>query len=217
MTIAPARRARPTILALCTAVLVSAAVPMPMQGGMSAADRSDLARVSSALNAIHSLEGNFVQLGPEGQVDQGRFYIEKPGRMRFEYARPNPTLVVSDGRWVAVENRQLKTMDRYALWTTPLDLILGNDIDLPDNSEIVGVEHTGGELVVRARSHTGQVNGNIALEFSEPGLVLTQWTVVDAQGLLTTVSITNVKNDVTLDPDLFVIPKQPDSAQNSAH
>src|SRR5579862_6821406 len=117
---------------------------------LSEAQRNDLARVSHAMNAIRSMEGNFVQVGPEGQIDQGRFYIAKPGRMRFEYANPNPTLIVSDGRWVAVENRKLNTVDRYALWTTPLSLILGDDIDLRDHTEIVSVEHRGDQLLVSA-------------------------------------------------------------------
>lgn len=203
-----ARQVASTFLALTIAALLPAAVPMPMTSGLSEAARADLARVNAALNAEHTLEGSFVQIGPEGQLDQGRFYIDKPGRMRFEYAPPNPTLIVSDGRWVAVENKQLRTTDRYALWTTPLDLILGDDIDLRNNSEIVGVQHQTGQLVIRARAHSGRANGNITLVFSEPDLALKSWTVVDAQGLLTTVSISNVKADATLDPALFVIPAQ---------
>jgi outer membrane lipoprotein-sorting protein len=182
---------------------------------LSAADRSDLERVSQAMNAIRSMEGNFVQIGPEGQIDQGRFYIEKPGRMRFEYAPPNPTLIVSDGRWVAVENTKLNTVDRYALWTTPLNLILGDDIDLRDNADIVSVEHRADELLVSAREHKSHANGDLLLVFSEPTLALKQWTVKDAQGLLTTVSINNVKSGVPIDPALFTISAQPNPANKS--
>jgi outer membrane lipoprotein-sorting protein len=208
-------RALTVLCASGLAVLLSAAVPIPSQIGPGPAQRADLERISTALNAIHSLEGSFVQIGPEGQVDQGRFYIDKPGRMRFEYAPPNPTLVVSDGRWVAVQNTKLNTTDRYALWTTPLDLILGNDIDLRDNPEIVGVQHGPGELVVYARSHSGRVNGNITLVFSDPDLALKQWTVTDPQGLLTTVSIRDVKTGVPLDAGLFVIRKPQNSTKNA--
>lgn len=187
-------------------LVLPAAVPGPMLGGKTAAERAELERISDALNAIHTMEGRFVQIGPEGQVDQGRFYIQKPGRMRFEYAPPNPTLIVSDGRWVAVQNRSLGTVDRYALWTTPLDLILGNQVDLPDNNDITGVDSHNGALVVHARSHSGRINGNISLVFEEPSLALKQWTVRDAQGLLTTVTIADVKTGMPLDPALFVIP-----------
>ena len=197
------------------ALCFSAAASLAQGAALNATERDDLARVSQAMNAVHSMEGSFVQIGPEGQIDQGRFYIEKPGRMRFEYASPNPMLIVSDGRWVAVENTKLNTVDRYALWTTPLSLILGDDIDLRDKAEIVSVEHKGDELLVSAREHKAHVNGDLLLVFSEPSLALKQWTVKDAQGLLTTVAISNVKSGVALDPLLFTISAQPNPANKS--
>lgn len=202
------KRILSALAALTAAMLLTAAVPGPMHSGFGAQERSELERVSEAMNAIHTLQGRFVQIGPEGQLDQGRFYIDKPGRMRFDYAAPNPTLIVSDGRWVAVQNRTLHTTDRYALWTTPLDLILGDDIDLRDNTDITAVEQQNNQLIVQARAHSGRTNGNITLVFSEPDLALKQWTVRDAQGLLTTVSVSDVKKDVAIDPGLFVITNQ---------
>jgi outer membrane lipoprotein-sorting protein len=206
-------RILPGLVAFVSSVLLTAAVPGPSHSGFGPTERSELERVSEALNAIHTLQGRFVQIGPEGQLDQGRFYIDKPGRMRFEYASPNPTLIVSDGRWVAVENRNLHTMDRYALWTTPLNLILGNDIDLRDNTDITGVDQQNNQLIIQARAHSGQANGNITLVFSEPDLALKQWTVRDAQGLLTSVSVSDVKKDIAIDPGLFIIANQVNSAK----
>ena len=174
---------------------------------MSDQDRETLNRVSDYLNSIHTLKAAFVQIGPEGQIDEGTFWIDKPGRMRFEYAAPNPTLVVSDGAQVAVVNRKLDTVDRYPLWSTPLNLILSDHVNLAKNQEIAGVEHQTGELIVQARSHSDKVNGNITLVFAEPTLELRQWTVVDAQGLATTVSVRDVRTDVTVDPTLFAIPQ----------
>jgi outer membrane lipoprotein-sorting protein len=175
---------------------------------MSDADKADLDRVSASLNAIHTLKAAFVQIGPDGKVDEGMFYLDKPGRMRFEYAPPNPTLVVSDGSTVAVENKKLNTTDRYPIWSTPLNLILSNDVNLKKNPSIVGVDHQEGELVVSARSHSQNVSGNITLVFAEPGLELKQWTVIDAQGLTTTVSVRDVRQDVQLAPSLFTIEDQ---------
>jgi outer membrane lipoprotein-sorting protein len=206
-------RIYPILAAFVSSVLLIAAVPGPSHNGFGPTERSELERVSEALNAIHTLQGRFVQIGPEGQLDQGRFYIDKPGRMRFEYAPPNPTLIISDGRWIAVENRNLHTVDRYALWTTPLNLILGDDIDLRDNTDITAVEQQNSQLIIQARAHSGQANGNITLVFSEPDLALKQWTVRDAQGLLTTVSVNDVKKDVAIDPGLFLVTNQVNSAK----
>ncbi|HEX9159540.1 MAG TPA: outer membrane lipoprotein carrier protein LolA, partial [Rhizomicrobium sp.] len=80
------------IVAASGLVASSASVSLAQSVALSEAERSDLARISQAMNAIRSMEGNFVQIGPEGQIEQGRFYIDKPGRMRFEYASPSSTL-----------------------------------------------------------------------------------------------------------------------------
>jgi len=199
------RRIIPALFIATVSLGLGAAVP-GFQHEMSDRDKADLDRVSAYLNAMHTLKAAFVQIGPEGQVDEGMFYVEKPGRMRFQYAPPNPTLVVSNGSTIAVENNKLNTVDRYPIWSTPLNLILSSDVNLKKNQEISGVEHQPGELIIEARSHSSNVNGNITLVFAEPTLELRQWTVVDPQGLATTVSIRDVHQGVALDPALFAIP-----------
>ncbi|MGD0191082.1 MAG: outer membrane lipoprotein carrier protein LolA [Rhizomicrobium sp.] len=200
------RRVLLVVAASALSLSLGGAVP-DFRHEMSDRDKADLDRVSAYLNSIHTMKAAFEQRGPDGQVDEGMFYIEKPGRMRFQYAAPNPTLVVSDGSTVAVQNRKLDTVDRYPIWSTPLSLILSDDVNLKKNPEIAGVDHQPGELIVDARSHSSKMNGNITLVFVEPTLELRQWTVVDAQGLATTVTISDVKQGVALDPTLFEIPQ----------
>ena len=168
------------------------------------ADASDLDRLSQALNSIQTLKGDFVQIDPSGDVEQGKVYIDKPGRMRFEYAAPSPTLVVSDGLDVAVFNSKLNTADRYPLSATPLNILLSNHVNLKENKNVIGLEHQPGALVVKARSNDRRMTGNISIVFSDPGLELRQWTTVDAQGLATTVSVRNLQTGVPLQPELFL-------------
>ena len=186
----------------------AAAMPPTVRHVFSDADKADLERVSAALNAIHTMKGSFIQIDPDGQIDEGVFYIEKPGRMRFEYHAPNPVLIVSDGSTVAVQNRSLHTIDHYPIWATPLDLILSDDLNLKRNASIVGVDHEPGEIIVNARSRSSRTNGNISLVFTDPELALRQWTIVDDQGLSTTVSVRDVQQGVAIDPDLFALPKE---------
>ena len=126
--------------------------------------------------------------------------------MRFQYEPPAPTLIVSDGSTVAIENIKLKTVDRYPLSQTPLDLILADTIDLKRNHEIVGVEHQQDALIVKARSSNFGVHADITLTFAEPSLELRQWTVIDNQGLSTTVALRDVQTGVDLPASLFVLP-----------
>jgi outer membrane lipoprotein-sorting protein len=167
-------------------------------------EAADLDRLSDSLNAIHSLKAQFVQTDPNGAIEQGEVYIDKPGKMRFEYKPPSAVLVVSDGLDVAVFNKKLNTTDRYPLSTTPLNILLSEHVNLRANKNVIAIEHQQGTIVVRARSNDRRMTGNISIVFSDPGLDLKQWTVVDAQGLATTVALHNIQTGVTLQPELFL-------------
>jgi outer membrane lipoprotein-sorting protein len=170
----------------------------------STQEKNDLDRLSATLNAIHTLKAEFFQNDPNGAVEQGEVYIEKPGKMRFEYKPPSTLTVVSDGIDVAVFNKKLNTTDRYPLSTTPLNLLLSDHVNLKGSAYVIGIEHKPGSVVVHARSNDRRVTGNIAIVFSDPGLELKQWTVVDAQGLATTVALHNIQTGVALQPELFL-------------
>jgi outer membrane lipoprotein-sorting protein len=165
--------------------------------------KADLVRVSAALNAIHAIQGGFVQIGPNGDVDQGTIYLDKPGRVRFEYDPPNPMLIVSDGRTITVKNRKLDTTDHYPLFGTPLHFILNNDVDLRNNNRIVDVRREDDNVIVDVKTNAAAWRANVSVVFSGPELELRQWTVVDAQGLSTTVALRDVKRVDNLPDALF--------------
>lgn len=178
--------------------------PPPRPAEFSDADRADLDRISAYLNSIRTLRGDFVQIDPNGDLEQGRFYLQKPGRLRFEYQPPSSVLIISDGHTVSVANSKLKTVDRYPLSATPLDLILGDDVDLRHDSSVIAVLRQPGILMVEARTSRNRSKPNIVITFSESPLELRQWTVIDDQGLATTVALRNIESGVALDGTLFV-------------
>ncbi len=113
--------------------------------------------------------------------------------------------MVSDGRTVAVFNSKMKTVDRYPLSETPLDLLLGDKIDLVHNSAILSVQHNPGTIVVEARTAKNRVKPNIIITFSDSPLELRQWTVIDDQGLPTTVAMRNLVAGAAVSEALFVL------------
>ena len=180
------------------------APPHPL--AVSDADRAVLDAISARLNEVATLKGDFVQVNPDGNLTEGVFYISKPGKMRFEYKPPTPTLIVADGRTVAVANTKLNTVDRYPLSETPLGLVLGNDVDLKNETALVSIERQPGTIVIGARSNGNMSRANISLVFSDPGYELRQWTVTDNQGLVTTVALRDLEAGTTLAPSLFLLP-----------
>lgn len=197
------RRILAAALLSMTALALTGAANPPAE--FNAQQKAELDRVSAALNAIHSIEGGFIQIDPNGDVEQGKFYIEKPGRMRFEYDPPTPTLIVSDGTTVAVKNTKLDTVDRYPLVSTPLDIVLSDHLDLKTNDAVTGIEQRDGSIVLHARSTDSRAQGEITLVFTGPDMELRQWTVIDPQGLSTTVALRNVEKGASLEPSLFVL------------
>jgi outer membrane lipoprotein-sorting protein len=133
--------------------------------------------------------------------------------VRFEYQPPNPTLVVCDGSSIYVLNRKLNTRDRYPLAGTPLELILGGDVDLKNDQDILGVRHEGNSLIVEARSSKKRKKANIRLVFTDVGTELRQWTVIDDQGLSTTVALRDIHPVSNLPDTLFEAPQAPQASE----
>lgn len=178
----------------------AAAADVPLTAG----DRADLERVSLYLNGLKDLQGGFLQVGPDGSLAEGRFYLRRPGRLRFEYTPPVKMLVVADGTWVAVKDG-FSAVQRYPLRTTPLGILLQQHVDLADEVKVLGVERQPGSLRVTLADRTGDAPGQITLIFDEPNILLRQWVVTDAQGLQTTVALRNVQSGVRADNALFVL------------
>lgn len=172
---------------------------------LTAQDMTDLNKISAYLNSITSMQASFVQVGPNGELDQGMIYARKPGRLRFEYAPPSPYLIVSDGVTIAVANSKLRTVDRYPLVENPLNLILRENIDLAKDQRIATIDRQAGTLRVTATEKSGPLKGQVTLIFAYPATELRQWIITDAQGLQTMIALKNTKTQVTLPPELFVL------------
>lgn len=187
------------LIALFAVITNAVAAPLKPQ------DLADLAKVTTYLNAITSLKSNFVQVGPNGELDQGVIYARKPGRLRFEYAPPSPYLIVSDGVTIAVANSKLRTVDRYPLVDNPLNLILRENIDLTRDPRITAVDRQAGSLRITATEKSGPLKGQVTLIFRYPAIEIAQWIITDAQGLQTMIALKGPQTEVQLSPELFVL------------
>ena len=161
--------------------------------------------VNTYFNSFRTLRGQFTQLGATGNVTSGVVLISKPGKMRFEYAPPNPFVVVSDGRWVAVVNRSKKVADQYPLATTPLRLLLGEQMDLLRDAYIKAADIQDGLITLRLQDKDQMVPGELVLIYDSNNYALRQWIVVDGDGRRTTISLEGLEADQPADPKLFVV------------
>jgi outer membrane lipoprotein-sorting protein len=166
---------------------------------------STIEEVSSYFNSFKTLQGEFTQVSPQGRVSAGVFFLSKPGRLRFEYAPPNPFLVVSDGSWVVIENRKQKTTDQYPLAATPLKLLLAEEINLLEQAEVKSVETSEGVSTIAVEDRNKLIPGRLVLVYDNNRKELSQWIVEDARGKRTTISLAKLEMGVDPDPKLFVV------------
>lgn len=162
-------------------------------------------KVDDYINSITTLQGHFTQLSPDGQISRGRFFMQRPGKLRFEYAPPNPILVIADGYWVGIENREEQRTEKYPLSNTLFSLLLEERVALMNQARITRIEETEARLSITLEDRGEEMPGRITLSFSNPDMTLRKWTVLDAQGLTTHVNFFDLTRDVQLDPRLFQI------------
>lgn len=167
-------------------------------------DEEALSNASAYLAALENMQGDFLQLGPDGSVTEGKFYLRRPGRLRFEYQPPENLLVVADGTWVAVKD-SASPAQRYPIASTPLSLFLAADVDLAKSARVLNVESQPGALLITLADRAGEAPGQITLIFDQPNMQLRQWVVTDAQGLQTTVALRNVQSGIRADNALFTL------------
>lgn len=182
------------------AALTLTAVAAPAQE-----DARDLARISNYLNATETLEGSFVQIDPASVVSEGKFFMRRPGRLRFDYDPPNPALVIADGTWVAVVDRRDGQADRFPLSETPLNILLKANVDLRQEGSVRRIERSNDQIAVTAVDPSGRTPGEITMIFSNNPLELRQWVVLDAQGDVTTVALSNMRTNAPIPAIQFSI------------
>jgi outer membrane lipoprotein-sorting protein len=176
-----------------------------------AKQRALLDRVSAYLSSVQTMVGKFVQVGPDGGRTEGIFYIQKPGRVRFQYNPPSPIDIVADGSSVVVRDRKLATQDLYPLSQTPLRYLLADRIDLLRDTDVVSVTSDDSFVTVVIEQKQLLVGTDrLMMLFDAKDLMLKQWTVTDPQGFDTTVAVYNLDSTKKPDPNLFVINYQRD-------
>jgi outer membrane lipoprotein-sorting protein len=203
---APRWRKSLIALTLLFPLLGSASAEAAKSLELTADQAAAVDEVTAYINDFRTLQGDFTQVSPRGTLSKGVFFLSKPGKMRFEYADPNPLLIVSDGNWVTIKNRAKDRADQYPLSQTPLRLVLSDSIDIRREANILGVEKTPeGLTAVTLEDRKKTVPGHLILVYDSERKALQQWIVVDGQGRRTTVSLENVKAGKEPDPKLFVV------------
>lgn len=177
--------------------------PAMLVGPVTAAPIS-LSEISRYFNSFRTAEADFTQVNPDGTLSTGRLMIYRPGRIRFEYAAPDQTLVLAASGSVNIfDARSNAGPTVYPLSRTPLALILDDTVNLGRGDMVVGHYEDGPTTSVVAQDPNHPEYGSIRLVFSATPTELRQWIVTDDTGHETTVILGTLRTGVSLGSLLF--------------
>ena len=163
-------------------------------------------RANAWLDAARVITADFVQIGPGGRRSEGQLTVERPGRMLFKYAAPARFEIVADGRSVAVIDHKLNTQEEYFIAQTPLKFLLADHIDIARDTRVLSVAQDDSSVTIEIEDKaTFGGTAHLELIFDPVTFALKQWTVIDAQGFQTIVTLFNVDLKTRPDPAIFHI------------
>jgi outer membrane lipoprotein-sorting protein len=164
-----------------------------------------LAQVEAHLRAVSSMTANFAQTDRRGQTLTGSLLLKRPGRIRFEYQKGVPLLIVGDGKAVNVIDYRVRQVQRWPIGNSPLSVLLNPNQDLARIAKVVRADGSG--IVVQARDPKRPEFGTITLGFAKGGgpggLTLQGWTILDSQNNQTTVRLSNQRFNVAVADSAF--------------
>lgn len=200
------RRARRSFALFAFVAAAALALPFGASAPAEAQTTSMAQKIADHFSSVKTMAGDFVQIGPTGQQAGGKFFIDRPGKIRFNYDSSSPLKVVSNGQSVAIGNTKLNNWQLYPLSSTPLKLLLSRRIDL--SGKMVKSVKEGPDLITIVLGEKSMFgNSTITMMFDPSSYDLKQWTITDAQGKNTTVMVYNVQAGVQLSDKLFQLPK----------
>lgn len=187
--------AAPTVLAM--------AVP---QAAAIAQAASPLSQVQAHLRAVDTMTAGFAQTDRRGQTLSGTLTLKRPGRIRFEYQKGVPLLIVGDGKAINMIDYQVKQVQRWPIGKSPLSVLLNPSQDLSRIAKVT--RNDAATLLVAVRDPKRPEFGTITLGFAKvasapAGLMLQGWVMVDAQNNQTTVKLSGQKFNVAVADSAF--------------
>ena len=159
--------------------------------------------VYSFFKNLKTLEADFIQVGPSGNVTNGKVYFDLPGKLRIDYHKPNNLLITCKGFWIVIQDRNLKTTNNVPLKSSPFSILLEKQMSLSDKNFKTELKNKSGVISLTIKSSDNIQAGELILEFSEKPFNLKKWIIRDTFGNVTTVLVQNAKYNKKLSHLLF--------------
>jgi outer membrane lipoprotein-sorting protein len=160
-------------------------------------------QINAYLNEIKTLRADFLQIATNGEIASGKLYMSRPGKIRFEYTPPSPILIISDGTFLIYIDKHLEGMTHFFLSNSPISFLVKKSVRITDDTEIISFSQKANIIRIKLAKLNQIDKGTITLNFTNQPFNLRKWVVADPQGVETTVILSNMEKNITLNPELF--------------
>ena len=160
-------------------------------------------KVEKFFKSLKSMEANFIQVSPSGNISNGKIYLDLPGKLRIDYEKPNNLLITCKGFWLTIQNRILKTTNNIPLESSPFSILIKKKLNFDNEFLGTDLKNKSGIISLKITSKTNKKTEGLTLEFSEKPFNLKKWIINDIFGEKTTVLIQNAKYNKKLSHLLF--------------
>ncbi len=192
------------IHSLYIVLLVFIASPVIANDDVKEADAQQIEQAEKYLQDMKTAQARFVQTTHDGTQLVGTFYLNRPGKLRFEYDPPVENFVVADGAFIYFYDAELQEQTNAPIQSTLANFFLRKNFSLSDDLTVKDAFVAGGLLQIKVVQAEDPDAGSITFAFSEKPFELKKWRVVDQQGMITEVELFYLKSGMKHDSDLFV-------------
>ena len=189
-----------TLLSCCVFILII--FHIEISSAFSQANETQL-KVEKFFKSLKSMEADFIQVGPSGDVSNGKIYLDLPGKLRIDYEKPNNLLITCKGFWLTIQDRNLKTTNNIPLGSSPFSILIEKKFNFNNKSLIINLNNNLGIISLKITNPGNNKNEGLILEFSEKPFTLKKWIIKDTFGEITTVLIQKAKYNNKLSHLLF--------------
>ena len=166
-------------------------------------NKSAILKIEKFFKNLTTLEANFIQVSPSGNVSNGSIHLNLPGKLRIDYENPKNLLITCNGFWIVIQDREAKTTNNIPVKNSPFAILLENTSFFNDQDIKSEYIIKTGIISLKLTSHSNDNQENLVLEFSENPFSLKKWIIQDSLGEKTTVLIQNAKYNNKLSHLLF--------------
>lgn len=184
-------------------VIISLIILISSQAVSSDQQKLLKTKIENFFVSLNTLEADFIQVSPSGNISNGKIFIDLPGKLRLDYNKPSNLLITCKGFWLVIQDRKRKSTNNIPLQQTPFSILLDKKINFNNNKIILDLKKSLGIVSLKVQLAENVKAGELILEFSDNPFILKKWIIKDIIGDETTVLIQNTKFGHKLPFELF--------------